>query len=118
MELQEFMKIVIEKLDEHSKILDSHTRILDEHTKILNEHTKILNRYEMQLKNHEDILFKLKRATLKIEDYVTNKIPALFDANLVNKEKSEVLEEKVEKLEQTISLHSIKISILEEANPK
>ena len=88
MELQEFMQIVIEKLDKHEERLD----------------------------NHEETLNELKRATLNIEDYVTNKIPALFDAYSVSKEKSDELEEKVQKLEKTTSLHSIKISILEESN--
>ena len=109
MKLQEFMKIVIEKLDEH-------TQILNRHEEKLNRVEEKLDKHEKRLDNHEETLNELKRATLNIEDYVTNRIPALFDAYSVSKEKSDKLEEKVQKLEKTASLHSIKISILEEAS--
>ena len=116
MELQEFMKIVIKKLDEHTQILNRHEEKLNRVEEKLDRHEEKLDRHEIILKNHEEILNELKRATLNIEDYVTNRIPALFDAYSASKEKSDKLEEKVQKLEKTTSLHSIKISILKEAN--
>ena len=48
-----------------------------------------------------------------IEDAVVNKIPALFDAYIMHQEKQELLETRMNKLEDVSQMHSIRIMSLE-----
>jgi len=94
-------------LNEHTKMLNEHTKILNEHTRILDEHTKILN-------EHTEDLHSIKNSLAIIEDAVTNKIPALFDANQANQEKHEEFDNRITTVENVASTNSLKISILED----
>ena len=54
--MQNDIKAINAKLDEHKQILSEHTKILNEHTKILNEHTRILNDHTQILNEHSERL--------------------------------------------------------------
>ncbi len=107
-------------LDEHSRILNQHTHILDEHSRILNQHThildehsRILNQHTHILNEHSEELASIHRSLVVIEDAVTNKIPALFDAFLANQEKHEEYDKQIDHLETVTQKNSIRISVLE-----
>lgn len=68
---------------------------------------------EAEFSDIRETLAVLKRSTLLIEDYVTNKIPVLFDAYSINQEEHENYDHKFENLESVTDTHSIKLSILE-----
>lgn len=54
--IQNDIKTINVKLDEHTKILNEHTRILNDHTQILNEHTQLLNDHTQILNEHSERL--------------------------------------------------------------
>ncbi len=100
-------------LDEHSATLDEHSRILNQHTHILDEHSRILNQHTHILNEHSEELASIHRSLVVIEDAVTNKIPALFDAFLANQEKHEEYDKQIDHLETVTQKNSIRISVLE-----
>ena len=105
-ESQKHFERIDKILDEHTKTLDEHTAILNEHTAILNEHTEILNEHTQMLKD-------LHRSMLVIEDAVTNKIPALFDAYKMQQEKQEEFEKRIDKIENRAEMNTVRIMALE-----
>ena len=115
------LEMIDKILEEHSKKLEMIDKILEEHSKkleiidkILEEHSKKLEIIIERLEIHEESLYTLRVSTLKIEDYVMNRIPALFDAHSFNKDKHHILESKVDVVKSTVDSHSVKISILED----
>jgi len=111
-------KQILEILTKHANILEQHGKTLEEHTKILNEHTKILNEHTEILQDYSRRLESLERSVLIIEDYVTNRIPALFDGYSMHQQKQEEFDDAIEKLDNRTTIHSIKISALEDITRK
>ena len=101
-ELDKRLDRVEERLDEHDKRFDNHENRLNSIENILNEHTKDIE--------------SIKRSLAIIEDAVTNKIPALFDAIQSNMEKHEEFDNRITKLENISDTNSLKISILEDTS--
>ena len=66
-----------------------------------------------EFRDIRDILGHLQKSTLLIEDYVTNKIPVLFDAYSLNQDNHQNYEHKFKDLESVTDSHSIKLSVLE-----
>lgn len=99
------------RFTEQDKRLDGHDKKLDKHEKMLNELIQIS-------KEHTEDIKSIKRSLVLIEDAVNNKIPALFDAFMVSKQKDEELSTDIKKLEKTSDFHSLKISILEDTSKK
>lgn len=105
-ESEEHFKRIDEILNEHTQTLQEHTTILNEHTKTLEEHTVILNEHTQMLKD-------LQRSMLIIEDAVTNKIPALFDAYKMQQEKQEEFEQRINQVENKAEMNTVRIMALE-----
>ena len=120
------------KLDEHDKnfkeIKETYTKDmaeikakLDEHDQNFKEiYTKDMVEIKAKLAEHDknfkelkEMIQSLQRTMLIIEDAVTNKIPALFDGYAMHQEKQEQLENKVDKIEEKVETHSIRIAALE-----
>lgn len=100
-------------LNEHTKILNEHTKHLKKIDKTLEEHTKHLKKIDEILEEHTQELKEIKRMLVVIEDAVTNKIPALFDAFSMVSTKQEEQEQKVNYLEEKLENHSMRITALE-----
>ena len=88
--------------------------MVDQNTKLLLEIREIVNGHSKMLNEHSDDIKSLKRSLLLIEDAVTNKIPALFDAYSANQEKHDEFNARITKVENISDQNSIKISILED----
>lgn len=74
------------------------------------------NEVREKFNQYDEILASLQKSVLIIEDYVTNKIPALFDAYSLNQEQHHSFDEKIDSLENLTSNHSLKISVLEDTS--
>lgn len=103
---EKFEKQVISMLTEQGKEIEKVRKTLEKHSKILEEHGKILEK-------HDDDIESLKRAVINIEDAVTTKIPALFDAFSANLDKHKQYDKRINNLEITVEDHSNRISVLE-----
>ncbi len=114
LEIREIVNGHTKILNEHTRILDEHTRILDEHSKMLGEHSKKLDEHSKILGEHSDDIKSLKRTLFLIEDAVTNKIPALFDAYSLNQDKHDEFNARITNVENISDQNSLKISILED----
>lgn len=97
------------RVDDNSKKIDILTTRVDDNSKKLDEHTRILNEHTKDLQS-------IKRTLTIIEDAVTNKIPALFDAHQANQEKHEEFDNRITNVENISSTNSLKISILEDSS--
>ena len=97
------------RVDDNSKKIDILTTRVDDNSKKLDEHTRILN-------EHTEDLQSIKRTLTIIEDAVTNKIPALFNAHQANQEKHEEFDNRITNVENVSSTNSLKISILEDSS--
>lgn len=84
----ELLKSILEKLDEHSVAISEHS---------------------------EDIK-SMKKSLAIIEDAVTSKIPALFDAYQANYDKNEEFDNRLSTVENISDTNSLKISILEDTS--
>lgn len=105
---------IMHKLEENEK---RHAEIMhrfEENDKRHRKHGDFEQEIRQKFKEHDEILADLKRSTLIIEEYVTNRIPALFDAYSLNQEQHDRIDEKFDNLEKVTDTHSLKISILEE----
>ena len=107
-----------ERLDEHSKILNKHSKILDEHSIKLDNHAQKLDEHSNKMSTYDEDILSIKRSLVIIEDAVTNKIPALFDAHKANLEKHEEFDNRISLLETTSENNSLKISILEDESKR
>lgn len=105
-------------LEEHTIILNEHSKKLDEHSRILDEHSKQLGKHDSTLDEHSSDIKSIKRSLFIIEDAVTNKIPALFDAYQTNQEKHDEFNNRIEHVENISDTNSLKISILEDTSKK
>ncbi len=101
------------KLKEHDKDIKEIKEKLEEHSKDIKEIKKKLEEHDKDIKELKEMIKSLQRTMLIIEDAVTNKIPALFDGYAMHQEKQEELENKVEKIEEKVETHSIRITALE-----
>lgn len=106
------------RFDEQDKRFALQDKRLEGHDKKLDRHEKMLNELIQISKEHTEDIKSIKRSLVLIEDAVNNKIPALFDAFMVAKQKDEELSIDIKKLEKTSDLHSLKISILEDTSKK
>lgn len=90
---------------------------LKENQTTLKENQATLKENQISLKatldEHSEELASIHRSLVVIEDAVTNKIPALFDAFLANQEKHEEYDKELEHLETVTQKNSIRISVLE-----
>ncbi len=106
------------RFDEQDKRFALQDKRLEGHDKKLDRHEKMLNELIQISKEHTEDIKSIKRSLVLIEDAVNNKIPALFDAFMVAKQKDEELSIDIKKLEKTTDFHSLKISILEDTSKK
>ena len=98
------------KLAEHDK---NFKEIKETYTKDMLEIRAKLAEHDKDIKELKEMIQSLQRTMLIIEDAVTNKIPALFDGYAMHQEKQEQLENKVDKIEEKVETHSIRIAALE-----
>ena len=101
------------KLDEHDQNFKEIKAKLAEHDKDIKEIKAKLAEHDKDIKELKEMIQSLQRTMLIIEDAVTNKIPALFDGYAMHQEKQEQLENKVDKIEEKVETHSIRIAALE-----
>ena len=71
-------------------------------------------KFEFIQKELKQIKEKLVEHDKKFEDYGMNKIPALFEGYQTNYELCKKLQEKTDKMQEQVSINSLKISILED----
>lgn len=98
------------KLAEHDQ---NFKEIKETYTKDMLEIRAKLAEHDKDIKELKEMIQSLQRTMLIIEDAVTNKIPALFDGYAMHQEKQEQLENKVDKIEEKVETHSIRIAALE-----
>jgi len=70
---------ILEKLDEHTRILNEHTEKLDEHTRILNEHSRKLDEHTEKLDEHTKMLGDQKQELDNIDRNLKDQIKILED---------------------------------------
>lgn len=103
---------------EYMKIFARQDKRFEEQDKKFDEHGKKIDDIDALIKQHSEDIASIKKSLLLIEDAVTDKIPALFDAFMVNRQKNEEQDNNIHKLEKTSEFHSLKISILENTSKK
>lgn len=103
---------------EYMKIFARQDKRFEEQEKKFDEHGKKIDDIDALIKQHSEDIASIKKSLLLIEDAVTDKIPALFDAFMVNRQKNEEQDNNIHKLEKTSEFHSLKISILENTSKK
>ena len=92
---------------EQKVLIDRNSVAIEEIMKVLKQHTEILA-------EHTEQLADLRRSSLIIEEYVTKRIPLLFDAFSMQDDKHISFEKSINHLDRTTSVHSTKISVLED----
>lgn len=102
-----------EAIEEIKATLKKHDEEIAEIKVILKEHGEAIVELQKDVKELKDMMKSFQRTMLIVEDAVTNKIPALFDGYSMHQQKQEELENKVDRLNQTVETHSIRIAALE-----
>ena len=98
--IQEELRQIKEKLVEHDKKFED----------IDKKFSKVDERFDKV----DERFGKVDETLSVIHDCVANKIPALFDGYQSNYQLYKNLQKKTEKLEEQVSLNSIRVSILED----
>ena len=98
-------------LEEHSKQFELINKRFDE------QETKFNSRFDKideKLDSHDEDIKTMKASIINLEEYVMEKIPALFDAITVNSDKHETYDEHIASLNAKTFNHNIRISALED----
>ena len=73
------------------------------------------DKIDEKLDSHTEDIKTMKASIINLEEYVMQKIPALFDAITVNSDKHETYDEHIASLNAKTFNHNIRISALEDA---
>ena len=106
---KEFMENVNQKFVEYDKQFEE----INSH---LANHDKQFEKCDKQFEEIHQTLAEIKRSVLFMEDYMTNKIPALFDAYQLNQEKHEEFNSRITSTEDISYSNSLRISVLEDTS--
>ena len=104
------------KFNEVMRILKDHDKKLDRLLLFEQDATEIILMHSKQLEKLEKDNEFFRKALINIEDYVTTKIPALFDANTINTEKHLQYEERFNSIESKLAEHSDEIYIPQDSS--
>ena len=87
---------------------------LVEHDKKFEEIDRKFNKVDERFNKVDEQFGRVDETLSVIHDCVANKIPALFDGYQSNYQLYQNLQKKTEKIEEQVSLNSVRISILED----
>ena len=73
------------------------------------------DKIDKKLDSHSEDIKTMKASIINLEEYVMEKIPALFDAITVNSDKHETYDEHIASLNAKTFNHNIRISALEDS---
>ncbi len=105
-------------LADHDKQFEEIHAHLADHDKQFEEIHAHLADHDKQFEEIRQDLNEIKRSVLFMEEYITSKIPALFDAYLSHEQKNEEFDNRITNLEKNSDVNSLKISILEDTSKK
>ena len=104
MKQEEFQEKVLQELKAHGEKLQ--------------EVDKKLGVHDEKLQKLDEDVEDIKKSLIKIEYYVTERIPALFDAYSLNQDKHKQYDDEIDQLNKTTYNHDIRISVLEDTSKK
>ena len=100
----------------NTKLIENNAKSIKNNAKLIENNTESIERLEKKVDENTEAIKSIKHTLLIIEDCVTNKIPALFDAFTINQEKIEELSNKVEDTDNAMQIHSIRLTSLEKTS--
>lgn len=106
-----------EQIDQRFEQIDKKIGKIDgtlgEFEAILLYHSELLQKHDKKLKEHDEKFNSIERTLFLIEDAVSNKIPALFDAYQMHQDHQEISDKRIDELEETVENHTVRLISLE-----